>query len=311
MVNARVRRSSVYAVALAVALACSAGTASFAQDNMKVEGLIKGRSGATMILQTTENPKLVVQLTDTTDVAQVQGMLKARSKEMSMAALIPGLPVTVEGFMNLQKELVATKVRFKGNDLQHAQEIQAGLHETKAMAEQNEAELAKQKEDLEKQQAELEKQQAQMTEQEKKVAANKAAIAQNSARFGQLDDYFIFDQATVLFGNGVTKLNPQYQPQLKALAEKAKGVDGYMIEVKGYASATGSVELNQELSEKRANSVVSYLIQNCHIPLTNMLAPGAMGESRQVASGNKAEAQAENRRVVVRLLQNKAIAGTQ
>jgi len=79
--------------------------------------------------------------------------------------------------------------------------------------------------------------------------------------------------------------------------------------VKGYASATGSAALNQELSEKRANSVVAYLIQQCSVPMTNMLAPGAMGESRQVAADKKAEAEAENRRVVVRVLQNKAIAG--
>jgi outer membrane protein OmpA-like peptidoglycan-associated protein len=223
---------------------------------------------------------------------------------MSMAALIPGLPVKVEGFNNLQKELVATKVRFKGNDLERARAIQAGMHETKAKAEENEAELAKQKEALEQQQA-------QMTEQEKKIAANKAAIAANSARFGQLDDYYIMDEVTVLFGNGVTKLDPQYQPQLKELAEKAKGVQGYMIEVKGYASKSGSPELNQTLSEKRANSVVAYLIQQCNLPMTNMLAPAAMGESRQVAADKKAEGEAQNRRVVVRVLQNKAIAGMQ
>jgi hypothetical protein len=40
-----------------------------------------------------------------------------------------------------------------------------------------------------------------------------------------------------------------------------------------------------------------------------MLAPGAMGESNQVGSDKTAEGQAENRRVVVRVLQNKAIAG--
>ncbi len=60
-----------------------------------------------MILKTSESPKLVVLLTDSTDVAQVQGMLKARKKEMSMAALIPGLAVKVEGTYNDQNQLVA------------------------------------------------------------------------------------------------------------------------------------------------------------------------------------------------------------
>lgn len=47
-----------------------------------------------------------------------------------------------------------------------------------------------------------------------------------------------------------------------------------------------------------------------HIPLTRMLAPGAMGESHQIANNDTtAEGEAQNRRVVVRVLQNKAIAG--
>jgi len=57
-------------------------------------------------------------LTDYTDVAQVVGALKARKKDMSMAALVPGLPIQVEGNMNADNQLVATKIRFKGNDLQ-------------------------------------------------------------------------------------------------------------------------------------------------------------------------------------------------
>jgi OOP family OmpA-OmpF porin len=52
------------------------------------------------------------------------------------------------------------------------------------------------------------------------------------------------------------------------------------------------------------------LEQQGNIPLTNVLAPGAMGTSTQVAPDATAEGQAENRRVVVRILQNKGIAGT-
>ena len=116
---------------------------------------------------------------------------------------------------------------------------------------------------------------------------------------------------TVRVANGKTNVDPEYNQPLIALAEKAKTVNGYMVEVKGYASATGSAALNQRLSEDRANSVTSILLQQGHIPLTNMLAPGAMGESSQIGGSDKTAAvEAENRRVVVRILQNKAIAGT-
>ena len=104
-------------------------------------------------------------------------------------------------------------------------------------------------------------------------------------------------------------VDPKYIPQLVTLSQKAMTINGYMVQVKGYASATGSVSLNQKLSEDRANNVTNVLLQQGHVPLTNMLAPGAMGESRQVGNDKTAEGEAENRRVVVRVLQNKGIAG--
>jgi OmpA-OmpF porin, OOP family len=277
-------------------------TTTVAAQSVKVEGLIKGRDGDTMILQTSDSPNLVVRLTDNTQVGQVQGVLKARRKEMSMAALIPGLAVKVEGPYNEQNQLVATSVSFKGNDLERAQSIQAGLHETQAQAQQNTAELEKQNTALKAQNDALKQQQTQ-------IAANKAAIDAAVARFGQLDDYYILDEVTVYFGNGKVQVDPQYKPQLLALAEKAKAINGYMIEVKGYASSVGSVALNQQLSEDRANEVTNILVQQGHISLTRMLAPGAMGESHQVGNDATAEGQTQNRRVVVHVLQNKAIAG--
>jgi len=228
---------------------------------------------------------------------------------MSMAALIPGLKVRAEGTYNDQKQLVATSVSFKGNDLQDAEKIEAGLHETKIQVQQNEEELEKQNAALKAQNEALQQQQAKLTEHEAKIAANRAAVEAAIARFGQLDDYYIFDEVAVYFANGKTKVDPKYTPQLLALADKAKPINGYMIEVKGFASTVGSTELNQQLSEDRADAVTNILVQQGHIPLTRMLAPGAMGETHQVGYDKTEQGQAENRRVVVRVLQNKAIAG--
>ena len=272
-----------------------------AQQNVKIQGLIKGRSGENMIVQTSDNPNLIVELTDGTDVGQVQGVFKARNKKMSMAALIPGLAIKVEGYYQ-DTRLIAKTVRFNGNDLKQAKAIQAGMHETEQQAQQNTAEL-------EKHNAELKAQNEALQQQQKEVAANKAAVDAAVARFGQLDDYYIMDEVTIYFGNGKVNIDPKYTPQLMALADKAKTVSGYMIEVKGYASATGSVATNQKLSQERAENVTNVLLQQAKVPLTRMLAPGAMGESDQVGNDKTAEGQAENRRVIVRVLQNKAISG--
>lgn len=273
----------------------------------KVSGLITGRSADTMTVQTSTLPSLVVVLTDSTNVAQIQGVFKARRKQMSMTALIPGLQVQIQGDYNAKNQLVASSIRFKGNDLQDAQTIQAGLQPAKEQIQQNQAELDAQKAALERQQQEM---QQQMAAAQEKIDANNAAIEAANKRFGQLADYNIMDEVTVYFANGKVTIDPQYKPQLMALAAKAKTITAYTIQVKGYASSVGSVSLNQKLSEDRANSVTQFLQQQGHIPLTNMLAPGAMGESRQVGSDKTAEGQAQNRRVVVRVLQNKGVAGT-
>lgn len=307
------QRSRLVAIALiataslaTLLLFCGAAAA----QSAKVEGLITGRSGATMTLQTADSPKLVVILTDNTQVAQVQGLLKARRKQMSMAALVPGLQVQVQGTYNPQNQLVATSVKFKGNDLEQAQSIQAGLQPAKEQIQQSQQELDQQKAALEQQQQALAQQQEHMAEAQAKIAANMAAIKAANERFGQLGDYNILDEVTVYFANGKVTIDPKYKPQLQQLADKAKTITAYMIQVVGYASSVGSASLNQKLSEDRSNNVTQFLQQQGHVPLTNMLAPGAMGESRQVGNDKTAEGQAQNRRVVVRVLQSKGIAGT-
>ena len=295
-----------------VALSCAIA---FAQT--KLQGKITGRSGAEIILQTEDSPKVIVLLTDSTDVGQLQGMFKARNKKMSMAALIPGLPIQVEGAYDDKNRLVAKTIRFKGNDLEQAYAIQAGLSETKETSarppggpRQRGAEKAAELRLQVRTGAEKEQQEA-LTEQEKKIAANKAAIAANSARFGQLHDYYIIDEVTVYFGNALAKVEPKYNPQLVALAEKAKTVKGYMIEVRGYASASGSAVLNQKLSQQRASNVTNILLAGAYPAGRTCVAPGAMGESEEAAKEDKTQdTEAANRRVVVRILQNKAIAGT-
>ena len=79
-----------------------------------MHGLIEGRSGATIILQASDAGRVIVLLTDSTQVGQVQGVLKARRKDMSMAALVPGLAIDIEGEYNGQRQLVAKTRQVQG-----------------------------------------------------------------------------------------------------------------------------------------------------------------------------------------------------
>lgn len=276
-------------------------TAALAEPT-KVEGVIVGRSGSEIIVEYIQGVELAFLLDDNTKVSQTGGVFQARRTDKSMAALIPGLKVKVEGEYNQDRKLVATSVKFSGGDLEKAQLAEAANRQHRKETEQHKAEL-------EKQGAALKAQNEQLQLHEDQLAAHKARIEAATARFGDMDDYYILDEVTVYFGNGQVKVDPKYEAPLLELATKAKDVEGYVIEVTGYASSTGSTEVNQQLSEDRADNVTDILVQKANVPLTRILAPGAMGESRQVKTDKTAEGEAENRRVVVRVLQNKATAG--
>ena len=282
---------------LALAITVFAGIA-LAQE--QIQGVIDGRSGPTMTVKT-DSGKVTVVLSDSTQVTEPEGVF--RKKHLALTALIPGLQVKVKGSYNAQNQLAADSVEFKGSSLQTAQDIQAGLNPT-------EQQLQAEQQKTAAQEAQIQAEQQASAANAAKIAANKAAILEANKRFGELGQYNILGETTILFANGSTKVESQYKQQLQKLAQQAKGVNAYVLLVQGYASKVGSAALNQKLSAERAENVTTFLEQDCQIPLTNMLAPGAMGTSKQVAPDNTAEGQADNRRVVVKILQNKGVAGT-
>jgi OOP family OmpA-OmpF porin len=306
MNETKVARITLFAALALATLLLLSGIA--VGQSAQLQGVIDGRSGATMTVKSADATTVVV-LNDNTQVEEVEGGLHMRKKQMGMTALVPGLPVEVKGSYNDKNQMVADSVKFKASELKNAQDIQAGLAPAEAQVQAQQQQLQQTEQQVKQQQAEVQAQQAELTAEQQKIAANKAAIAAANKRFGELGEYNILGEVTVLFANGKVAIEPQYKPQLQQLAEKAKTIDAYVIQVKGYASAVGSAALNQKLSTERADNVTDFLEQQGHIPLTNILAPGAMGTSRQVAPDTTAEGQADNRRVVVRILQNKGIAG--
>ena len=285
------------------------GYATANAQSTQIQGIIDGRKGETMMVKSNDGTTQNVVLSDSTQVEEVEGGFHMRKKEMGLTALVPGLPVQVEGSSNAQGGVDATRVKFKASDLKTAQDIQAGVSPLQAQMQSQQQQMSQQEAQIQAQQQAMQQQQTQLAAEEAKIQADKAAIAATNKRFSELGDYNIIDQVDVLFANGRTVIDPKYKPQLLQLAQKAKGIDGYVIQVKGYASAVGSAALNQKLSTERADNVTNFLEQQGHIPLTHVLSPGAMGTSKQVAPDNTAEGQADNRRVSVKILQNKGIAG--
>jgi OmpA-OmpF porin, OOP family len=124
-----------------------------------------------------------------------------------------------------------------------------------------------------------------------------------------LSDFDVKGEATVKFNVGSSKISAEDQEQLKKLAETATGLKGYIVEVMGYADSTGNAAMNTKLSEDRAKAVITYLMQQGNVPVRHIVAPGAMGEYGAKAPNESKAGRAENRRVEVKILVNKGIAG--
>jgi len=268
----------------------------YARDNgekVKMQGLITGRTGDTLKVKTAEGSVTVV-LTDNTKVRKPKG-LGLRKTEMSFIALIPGLKISVEGFRDEQSRLVADTITFSGDDLKTAQSIQAGLSPTQEAVETNKENIAANK--------------VQIAANREKISSNEQEIQDVSKRFSDLTEFDTKGEATVFFASGSKSISAKDQSALKYLAHNAVSLTGYLIEVRGYADSSGNAAMNQKLSMDRAQEIVAFLIQNCNVPVRRIVAPGAMGEAAPVASNETEQGRSKNRRVEVKVLVNRGLAG--
>ena len=78
----------------------------------------------------------------------------------------------------------------------------------------------------------------------------------------------------------------------------------------GYADTTGNSARNIDLSERRANAVIFYIVTKYKMPLNRLVQPFGYGELEPVGENTTKEGRAKNRRVEIRLMVNKGIAGS-
>ena len=284
-----------------------------AQDKVKVRGAITTRTAETIVLKTSEGNSLTVVVDEDTRVQQPRG-LGIRRRQVSRDLLIPGLRVSVDGTRQDATHVRAKTITFNKYDLQMAQVIQAGLTPTDQKVAMNQQNIAENTESIKAHEQQIAASQRDIAANQQNITANKTAIDTNavetSKRFGDLNEYDVKGQVDVRFATGSARISAQDQEALKKLAQDAASLKGYVIQVKGFTDSRGSTALNQRLSMERAQNVIAYLIQNCNVPVYDVIAPGAMGETAPVASNDTKSGRAENRRVEVRVLVDKGIAGT-
>ena len=310
------QRKAVLASLMAVCLFIGISAFDANGEEAQAKGMIISRTGETLIVSGPDG-KVTVVLTDDTKTKDDKGLFGLEKQQMADTVLIPGLKVRVEGVSDSQGRVVAKTITVDGDDLETAEMIQAGLHPTGEQVAANMQAIAANQQDIAAHKVQLASQQENIQTNQQNIGANKQQIEQNikdiednTKRFTALSEYDVKGEAAVKFGFGSSKISTQDQEELKKLAQTATGLTGYIVEVTGYADSTGSAAVNTKLSEERAKAVVLYLFQQCGVPMRHIVAPGAMGEYGPAAPNETKAGRAENRRVEVKILVNKGIAGS-
>jgi len=106
--------------------------------------------------------------------------------------------------------------------------------------------------------------------------------------------------ANIYFESGSATIQPQSYGVLDGVVELLRDNPDVMVEIAGHTDSDGSASYNQGLSQRRAESVRSYLVRK-GISASRLTTVG-YGESRPVASNATADGKARNRRIEFRVL---------
>src|SRR5262249_33874200 len=266
-------RIAILASLVAGCLLASVSVFASSGDKAEAKGMIISRTGETLIVSGPQG-KVTVVLTDDTTTKDDKGLFGLDKEEMSNVVLIPGLKVNVDGTSDDQGRVLAKTITVDGDDLETAEMIQSGLHPTAQQVAANVQALEAHSSQLESHTVQLAAQKENIETNQQNIAAhqqhiekNIKDIEENTQRFTALSEYDVKGEANVKFQVGSATISSQDKEQLKGLSQTATGLTGYIIEVTGYTDSTGSPAINTKLSEDRAKAVVTYLIQQCNVPM--------------------------------------------
>lgn len=221
-----------------VALFLQASIAAFSAET-NVKGMINGRAGDTLIVRGDQGQSIVL-LTAATNIKDNTGLFGLDRAPQAATILIPGLKVSVDGTKDAKGRVVATTITVDGDDIESSQMIQAGLQPTADQVVEHEKMLLSHQEQIGGNKQQIAANKSDIETNQQAIAAHKQRIEQsesdieaNTKRFTALADYDVKGEATVKFASGSTKISAKDVTQLKQLAEQAKRLSGYIVEVTG------------------------------------------------------------------------------
>ena len=294
---------------LAIALLVFSAPATLAQDitastgartvvsgqKMKIKGVVTRRDADTFNVRDNNGVDTIVRLDDRTTVKAKGGFLRSGAN-YAQTQILRGLNLEVEGRGNQSGELIAEKIRFNESDLRVARAVESRAAPLEERASTTETKLSQVEQNAQRLSGQLDELAAVAN-----TAKGGAKAAQETAdsaisgvnltneRISALDDYEPQSVAAVNFRTGSAVLSTDSKTKLDEIATKALNAKGYVIEVSGFADTTGSIERNRALSQRRADTVIRYLVENHSIPLRRIVTPYGYGESNPVAENTSRE----------------------
>lgn len=210
----------------------------------------------------------------------------------------PRAGVAAENVSNARKALdAANQLTEKGAKIEDIR-YQATLAATNAQIANEKILEAQAKEEIQKGEAERQQVLAQARDREAEQERQKAASLEQELKdlkAQKTDRGLVLTLGDVLFDTGKATLKPGAYSTIDRLAQALKEDPNRKVLIEGHTDSVGSDEFNQQLSENRALSVQSALMQRG--VTGNQISSLGKGESTPVASNDNAAGRQQNRRV--------------
>jgi outer membrane protein OmpA-like peptidoglycan-associated protein len=274
-------------------------------SEQKIKGIIASRNTESLLMRGINSSDIYyVEVSPGTTVRTSKKGVFRGGKEYAASYLLRGLRIEVKGTGNADGHLVSREITFDEDDLRTAQALEVRVDPVEAQGAENAVNVTAAQKSADKAQNSADKAQSSADS-----AMTEAERANN--RINGLGEYDLAKTITVPFATGSFTLGPKGRGIIDEAAAWVKTQDtkGWMVAVVGYADSSGSTLKNKTLSEKRANGVIGYLVGKHNLPLTRLIQPFGAGVDQPVATNATEEGRSLNRRVEIRLLINKGIAG--
>src|SRR5580700_6388921 len=195
-----------------------------------------------------------------------------------------------------QQDTDATKRELQGVVASQLQAARGQLDQTKQALNQTKQVLTTTQDQLQNEKATTAEQQKKLADMEAKLKDARDTIAKIAAVKDDDRGMVITLQGEVLFKTGKWDLKPGAMAKLDQIADALRGKEQPMV-VYGFTDNVGAVDMNMDLSQKRAQSVRDYLASK-GIPGDLITAEGK-GPDVPISDNNSVEGRAANRRVEI------------